>query len=198
MKNASVKKLIEESESTSQMIKLILIALVTGINSAAVRSTQQAEFKINIKDERLGKKTTTHQGTLNAKMPGDENMSPTDQLREWHRRSGTHGNNDGGGTPTDQDDELSYKVMQTIKGSYAAIGPLQCESTCVVKRGRPNCKVDTLDCALGCAERCEQGTNEVELKEKLCIEGCTLFCGVHPTANGGGYDTSREGIHHAN
>jgi hypothetical protein len=35
--------------------------------------------------------------------------------------------------------------------------------------------------------RCEQGTNEVELKEKLCIEGCTLFCGVHPTANAGGF-----------
>ena len=92
-------------------------------------------------------------------------------------------------------DNRTYSILESnplYKGSYAAIGPLQCESTCQVKRGRPNCHVDTLDCALGCAERCEQGTNEVELKEKLCIEGCTLFCGVHPTANAGGF---AEGIH---
>ena len=162
---------------------IAFLALVVGINSAAVReATQQAEFKVKFKK-------TYSQGKMNAKYPGDENMTPADQLREWHRRSG---NQDGGGTPTDKDDELSYRVMQTIKGSYAAIGPLQCESTCQVKRGRPNCHVDMLDCALGCAERCEQGTNEVELKEKLCIEGCTLFCGVHPTANAGGF---AEGIH---
>ena len=163
---------------------LIALSLAVCVASTGARDAN-TEFKIKFK------KTNT-QGTLNAKMPGDEALSPTDQLREWHRRSGTSGNNDGGGTPTEKDDELSYRVMQTIKGSYAAIGPLQCESTCQVKRGRPNCHVDTLDCALGCAERCEQGTNEVELKEKLCIEGCTLFCGVHPTTNAGGF---AQGIH---
>ena len=129
------------------------------------------------------------QGKMNARMPGDETLSPSDQLREWHARS-----KEGSPSNDDTDDELSYKVMQTIKGSYAAIGPLQCESTCHVKRARPNCHVDTLDCALGCAERCEQGTNEVELKEKLCIEGCTLFCGVHPTSNAGGFQPA-PGIH---
>ena len=46
-------------------------------------------------------------------------------------------------------------IMQTIKGSYAAIGPLSCESVCHVKGGRPVCKTETFDCQLGCAERCE-------------------------------------------
>jgi hypothetical protein len=122
---------------------LILLSLIVGSLSATTRQkTRQAEFKIKFK-----KSASSTQGKLNGKMPGDENLSPADQLKEWHQRS------KGQSSTTEEDDELSYKVMQTIKGSYAAIGPLQCESTCQVKRARPNCHVDTLDCALGCAER---------------------------------------------
>jgi hypothetical protein len=168
--------------SSIMLLLQTLLMLLTVSESIGVQ-TRQAEFKIKFK-----KSASSTQGKLNARVPGDENLTPADQLREWHQRS-----KDSASSSTEKDDELSYKVMQTIKGSYAAIGPLQCESTCHVKRARPHCHVDTLDCALGCAERCEQGTNEVELKEKLCIEGCTLFCGVHPTMNAGGF--APPGVH---
>ena len=165
------------------MIGICFVLTLLLLSESLGVKTQQAEFKIKFK-----KSASSAQGKLNARVPGDENLTPADQLREWHQRS-----KDSASSSTEKDDELSYKVMQTIKGSYAAIGPLQCESTCHVKRARPHCHVDTLDCALGCAERCEQGTNEVELKEKLCIEGCTLFCGVHPTMNAGGFAPA--GVH---
>ena len=74
--------------------------------------------------------------------------------------------------------DLSYRVVQTIKGSYSALGPLQCESTCTVKQAKPTCDWHVPPCALGCAEQCAQGTNEVPLHRQLCIDGCTLFCGA--------------------
>ena len=131
------------------------------------------------------------QGKMQAK---SGEPSPADELRAWHASSGIAA---GGSGTSEEEDELSYRVMQTIKGSYAAIGPLQCESVCHVKKGQPNCPVDVPDCALQCADRCEAGTNEVELKEKLCIEGCTLFCGVHPTAGAGGFAPEKRGVSRA-
>ena len=123
---------------------------------------------------------------------------PIDFLKNWQSEHGIHssGGVGSGGGKEEVENELTYRVMQTIKGSYAAIGPLQCESVCNVKKARPVCPVDVLDCALGCADRCEQGSNQVELKEKLCIEGCTLFCGVHPTEGAGGFAPPR-GVHPA-
>ena len=82
--------------------------------------------------------------------------------------------------PTNPGKELSYKVIQTIKGSYSALGPLQCESTCTVKDAKPTCDWVVPPCALSCAEKCAQGTNEVELHRQLCVDGCSLFCGVTP------------------
>jgi hypothetical protein len=82
--------------------------------------------------------------------------------------------------PTNPAKELSYKVIQTIKGSYSALGPLQCESTCTVKEPKPTCDWVVPPCALTCAEKCAQGTNEVELHRQLCVDGCSLFCGVSP------------------
>ena len=128
------------------------------------------------------------QGKMQAK---SGEPTPADELRAWHASSGVAAGSSG---TSEEEDELSYRVMQTIKGSYAAIGPLQCESVCHVKKGQPNCPVDVPDCALQCADRCEAGTNEVELKEKLCIEGCTLFCGVHPTAGAGGFAPEKRGV----
>lgn len=80
--------------------------------------------------------------------------------------------------PTKVEKDLSYRVVQTIKGSYSALGPLQCESTCTVKQPKPTCDWHVPPCALGCAEQCAQGTNEVPLHRQLCIDGCTLFCGA--------------------
>ena len=80
--------------------------------------------------------------------------------------------------PTRAEKELSYRVVQTIKGSYSALGPLQCESTCTVKQAKPTCDWHVPPCALGCAEQCAQGSNEVALHRQLCIDGCTLFCGA--------------------
>merc|ERR1711871_414802 len=82
--------------------------------------------------------------------------------------------------PTNPAKDLSYKVIQTIKGSYSALGPLQCESTCTVKEPKPTCDWVVPPCALTCAEKCAQGTNEVELHRQLCVDGCSLFCGVTP------------------
>ena len=84
--------------------------------------------------------------------------------------------------PTNPAKELSYKVIQTIKGSYSALGPLQCESTCTVKEPKPTCDWVVPPCALSCAEKCAQGTNEVDLHRQLCVDGCSLFCGVTPNA----------------
>ena len=57
---------------------------------------------------------------------------------------------------------------------------MQCESTCTVKDAKPTCDWVVPPCALSCAEKCAQGTNEVELHRQLCVDGCSLFCGVIP------------------
>ncbi len=168
--------------------------------AAASAETQPSEFLVKFQSGVRKHGARRAQGTLNAgaaAKAGGAEPTPADQLRAWHRASGV-GAKDAGGVPTSgEEDELSYRIMQTIKGSYAAIGPLSCESVCHVKRGRPVCKTETFDCQLGCAERCEAGTNEVELKEKLCVEGCTLFCGVHPTQGAGGFAPKERGISEA-
>jgi len=92
---------------------LIALSLAVCVASTGARDAN-TEFKIKFK------KTNT-QGTLNAKMPGDEALSPTDQLREWHRRSGTSGNNDGGGTPTEKDDE-ELTILHAFEYSLVSAG----------------------------------------------------------------------------
>lgn len=104
--------------------------------------------------------------------------------------------------PTNANKELSYKVIQTIKGSYSALGPLQCESTCTVKEPKPTCDWHIPPCAVHCAEKCSQGTNEVALHRQLCVDGCTLFCGAKAPSRAGedisGPNADREKFARAN
>ena len=116
-------------------------------------------------------------------------------------------------------DDLSYKIIQTIKGSYTAIGPLQvscpqmqmqrgacmlslhvsmfyflplprilllhmlhaqCESACQVREPKATCEHDVPSCALDCAAKCTKGNNMISLYERICLDGCMLFCEFVP------------------
>lgn len=75
------------------------------------------------------------------------------------------------------DDELTYRVVQTVKGSLSSLGPLQCESTCSIKAPTPVCDYQVPDCALECRNKCERrAATRFGFRRRVCIEGCTLFC----------------------
>ncbi len=86
---------------------------------------------------------------------------------------------DGKATPLPQsaNDFLSYKVLQTIKGSSSLLGPLQCESTCEMKLPPKDCTRPIPDCAIQCASKCAEHANTaVGFGNKMCMYGCGLFC----------------------
>jgi hypothetical protein len=77
------------------------------------------------------------------------------------------------------EDDLSYKVVQTIKGSYPGVGPLQCESTCEIKAPTPVCGRDVPTCALDCPRICSKHRAKATgFRYKICIEGCAQFCAL--------------------
>lgn len=72
---------------------------------------------------------------------------------------------------------MTYRIVQTVKGSYSSLGPLQCESTCAMKAPTPQCKYEVPDCAAECKDRCSKKASTMfGFRNKVCIEGCRLFC----------------------
>lgn len=83
----------------------------------------------------------------------------------------------GGKRQALEDEEMTYRIIQTVKGSYSSLGPLQCESSCSIKAPSPQCTYEVAPCAAECKERCaKRAATMFGFRNKMCIEGCRLFC----------------------
>lgn len=80
-----------------------------------------------------------------------------------------------------EDDEMTYRIIQTVKGSYSSLGPLSCESTCAMKAPTPVCRYEKPDCAIECKDRClARAATRFGFRHNICMEGCQLFCEFEP------------------
>ncbi len=78
-----------------------------------------------------------------------------------------------------QDESLSYRLIQTVRSSFNAVGPLQCESSCSMRAPTPRCSDKLPECADNCKERCDKrAATRRGFRHSACMEACALFCEI--------------------
>lgn len=83
----------------------------------------------------------------------------------------------GGTQVAVDDDALTYRILQQIKGSFPSVGPLQCESVCKLKPPTPSCGRPVPECALKCPKKCKKFKPKASgFRYRVCVEGCAQFC----------------------
>ena len=55
-----------------------------------------------------------------------------------------------------------------------------------MREPKPTCQHDVDPCALDCAKECTKGNNDVDLFERICLDGCMLFCEFVPRPSSAG------------